>query len=168
MTNWFTKLFGKRSQTEHGFALEGQIQTLQLDLAERERTIATLKQELERRRLGASAEAHGAVQAQVEQLLADLAAPVAQLLTQAHLLEVEGKPVQTRDMLAVSKRFVRVLQDNGLTLAGQVGETVPFDPNYHEPLNTQAALTPDQAVVIRFVGVVYQGKVLRKAGVTPA
>lgn len=168
MANLFTQLFGKRTQPEPALALEGRVQTLQLELAERERTIVTLKQELERRRLGANAEVSGAVQAQLEQLLADLAAPVAQLLTQAHLLEVEGKPVQARDMLAVSKRFVRVLQENGLSLAGQVGETVPFDPNYHEPLNAQAALTPGQAVVIRFVGVVYQGKVLRKAGVSPA
>jgi molecular chaperone GrpE (heat shock protein) len=168
MANWFNRLVGKQAQTQPLLVLEGKIQTLQLDLAERERTVAALKQELERRRLGASAEVNSAVQAQVEHMLADLAAPVAQLLTQAHLLEVEGKSVQARDVVVVSKRMVRVLQDNGLTLAGQVGETTSFDPNAHESLNTEATLSPGQRVVIRFVGVLYQGKVLRKAGVTPA
>ena len=55
-----------------------------------------------------------AVQAQVEQLLADAATPVAQLLTQAHLLETEERPVQAKDALAVAKRLVRTLEDHGL------------------------------------------------------
>jgi molecular chaperone GrpE (heat shock protein) len=120
---------------------------------------------LERQRGGESARVAEAVQEQVERLLSDAAAPVTQLLTQAHLLEVEGKPVQAKDVLAVAKRLVRALEDNGLTLEGSVGETVPFDPNRHEPLSGDAALMPGEAVVVRFVGVSYQGRVIRKAGV---
>ena len=127
--------------------------------------MANLKEELERQRSGASARVDEAVQAQMERLLADAAAPVAQLLTQAHLLEVEGKPVQARDVLAVAKRLVRTLEDNGLTLEGSVGETTPFDPNRHEPLSADASPAEGQPVVVRFVGVAYQGKLLRKAGV---
>jgi hypothetical protein len=63
--------------------------------------------------------------------MADVAAPVAQLFTQAHLLEVEGKPVQAKDALAVAKRLVRALE----------------------------------AVVVRFAGVSYRGRLIRKAGV---
>lgn len=145
--------------------LEREAQNLRLELKERERVVANLKGELERQRSGASDRVAEAVQAQVEQLLADAAAPVAQLLTQAHLLEVEGKPVQAKDVLAVAKRLVRTLEDNGLTPEGSVGETVPFDPNRHEPLSADASLKPGQPVTLRFVGVAYQGKLLRKAGV---
>ena len=145
--------------------LEREAQNLRLELKERERVVANLKGELERQRSGASDRVAEAVQAQVEQLLADAAAPVAQLLTQTHLLEVEGKPVQAKDVLAIAKRLVRTLEDNGLTPEGSVGETVPFDPNRHEPLSADTSLKPGQPVTLRFVGVTYQGKLLRKAGV---
>ena len=145
--------------------LEREAQSLRLELVERDQAVAHLKGELERRRSGASDRIAEAVQAQVERLLSDAAAPVAQLLTQVHLLEAERKPVQARDVLAVAKRLVRTLEDNGLTLEGSVGETVPFDPNRHEPLSADASLNCRQSVVLRFIGVAYQGKLLRKAGV---
>jgi molecular chaperone GrpE (heat shock protein) len=145
--------------------LEREVQRLRLDLAEQEQLAAKMKEELERQRSSSSAHVSEAVYAQVEQLLSDVATPVAQLLTQAHLLEVEGKPVQAKDVLAVAKRLVRTLEDNGLTLEGRVGESVPFDPDHHEPLSADVSLKAGQMVTVRFVGVAYQGKLLRKAGV---
>lgn len=166
-------IFGKKpsegvATDERNLALEREAQSLRLELEEREREVTRLREELERQRGGTSARVTEAVQARMEQLLADVAAPVAQLLTQTHLLEVEGKPVQARDVLAIAKRLVRVLEDNGLTMEGSVGETAPFDPNRHEPLSADASLKQGQPVVLRFVGVAYQGKLLRKAGVEMA
>jgi molecular chaperone GrpE (heat shock protein) len=166
MKKFISSLLGKKAKSEQELALEGQIQTLQLDLEEREQTIANLKQELERERIGASEQVTETVQAQVERLLFEVATPVAQLLTQAHLLEVEHKPVQTRDVLAVARRIIRTLEDSGLTVVGQVGQTVSFDPDHHEPLEANIGLSSGETVTIRFVGVAYQGKFLRKAGVT--
>jgi molecular chaperone GrpE (heat shock protein) len=166
MKKLLTSLFSKKAKSEQELALEGQIQTLQLDLVEHEQTIANLKQELERERIGASEQTAETVQMQVERLLSDLATPVAQLLTQAHLLEVERKPVQARDVLAVARRLIRVLEDSGLTVVGQVGQTVSFDPDHHEPLEANIGLSSGETVAIRFVGVAYQGRFLRKAGVT--
>jgi len=145
--------------------LEREVQTLRLELQERERIVANLKSELERQRRHESARITEVVQTQMEQLLTDAAAPVAQLLTQAHLLEMEGKPVQAKDVLAIAKRLVRILEDRGLTLEGNVGKRVPFDPNRHEPLNSEASIKPGESVVIKFVGVSYQGKIVKKAGV---
>ena len=104
---------------------------------------------------------------QVERLLADTATPVSQLLTQAHLLEEEGKPVQATDVLAVAKRLVRVLEDHGLTMEGKVGEIVLFNPDRHEPLGaaTEVAIAVGQPVTVRFVGTAYRGKLLCRAGV---
>jgi molecular chaperone GrpE (heat shock protein) len=172
MWNWLKGLF-KQPQAaaladdEWVLTLEREMQSLRLELAERDQMVANLKQELERQRTGESTRIIEAAKTQVEQLLTDVAAPVTQLLTQAHLLEVEGKPVQAKDVLAVAKRLVRALEDNGLTLTGSVGETVPFNPNYHDSLSTSTSLTPGTTVVVKFAGISYQGKAIRKAGVEP-
>ncbi len=154
-------------EDERLLTLERQIQNLRLELAERNQIVDKLKQELERQRTSESDHITTAVQTQVEQLLTDATAPVTQLLTQAYLLEVEGKPVQAKDVLVVAKRLIRALEDNGLTLTGSVGETVPFDSNLHDSLSASTSLAPGVPVVVKFAGVSYQGKVIRKAGVEP-
>ena len=144
--------------------LEREIQNLRLELTERDQSIDKLKQQLEQQRTSENNNIDSAVQNQIEQLLTDTAAPVTQLLTQAHLLE-QGKPVQAKDVLLVAKRLIRTLEDNGLTIVSQVGETVFFDSNIHEPLSASTEISPGAEVVVRFAGVSYQGKVIRKAGV---
>ncbi|MBV9468158.1 MAG: hypothetical protein JOZ57_02800 [Abitibacteriaceae bacterium] len=148
---------------EHVLALRREAQSLRLELKEREQAAHQLQQELVRQRRGENARVQVAVQTQSERLLADTAAPAVQLLTQAHLLEQGGQPVQVKDVLVVAKRLVRALETGGLMLEGHVGESVLFDPNCHEPLNGD--IQPGQTVVIRFVGASYRGKMLRKASV---
>ena len=167
LKQWFGRSLSTQPQEdERLLALERQIQDLRLELAERNQLANKLKQELERQRKGESERTITAVQTQVEQLLSDAAAPVTQLLTQAYLLE-QGKPVQAKDVLVVAKRLIRALEDNGLTLTGSVGETVSFDSNLHDSLSASTSLTPGVPVVVKFTGVSYQGKVIRKAGVEP-
>ena len=144
--------------------LEREIQNLRLELTERDKSIDKLKQQLEQQRTSENNNIDSAVQNQIEQLLTDTAVPVTQLLTQAHLLE-EGKPVQAKDVLLVAKRLIGTLEDNGLTVVSQVGETVSFDSNLHEPLSASTEISPATEVVVRFAGVSYQGKVICKAGV---
>jgi molecular chaperone GrpE len=140
-------------------------QRLRVELAERDRVIATLKQDLERLRADEKGRVEEIVGAQVEKLMSAAAAPVAQLLTQTYLAEIEGKPVQAKDVLAVAKRIIRALEDDGLSLVGGVGESVSFDPNYHQPLSSRADLKPGDPAVVKVVGVSYAGRVLRKASV---
>ncbi|MBN1954048.1 MAG: nucleotide exchange factor GrpE [Anaerolineae bacterium] len=149
---------------ERALALEGELQRLRLELQERERSLAQLQAELERQRGGAGARLAESVQAQVMALLGDVAAPAAQLLTQAHLHE-QGRPLQAGDVLAVARRLLRALEDHGLTVEGQVGQIVPFDPDHHEPLRAEVSPRPGQDVVVRFVGLAHQGQLLRRAGV---
>ena len=144
--------------------IEREIQNLRLELTNRDQLIDKLKQQLEQQRTSENNNIDSAVQNQIEQLLTDTAAPVTQLLTQAHLLE-EGKPVQAKDVLLVAKRLIRTLEDSGLTLVGRVDETVSFNSNLHEPLSASSEISPGAEVVVRFAGVSYQGKVIRKAGV---
>jgi molecular chaperone GrpE (heat shock protein) len=165
MWEWVRSLFGTKPVDEQVVDLEREAQSLRLDLAEQERLVAQLKEELERQRSGSNTHISEAIQVRMEQLLSDVATPVAQLLTQAHLLEVEDHPVQAKDVLAVSKRLLRTLEDNGLMLEGCVGERVPFDPDRHEPLSGDVSPKSGQTVTVRFVGVAYRGRLLRKAGV---
>lgn len=158
-------------ETDQAFAgervltLEREIQSLRLELEEGSQVTANLKRELERQRGTEGTRLTEAVRAQVERLLTDLASPVAQLLTQAHLLDVDGKPIQAKDVLTVAKRLVRTLEDSGFTVEGCMGEAIPFDPNRHEPLSANVSLVPGEKVVVKFVGASYHGKVIKKAGV---
>ena len=146
-------------------ALERQVQSLRLELTEQPQLVANLKNELQRQRDAEDARLADAVRAQIGRLMTNAATPMAHLLTQAHLLEVDGKPIQVHDVLGVARRLVRMLEDNGLTLEGQVGATLPFDPNRHEPLSAEAALQPGETVVVKFVGASYGGIICKKAGV---
>jgi molecular chaperone GrpE (heat shock protein) len=167
---WLKRVFGgsepgAAGAAERILALEREVQALRLELAEREKTVANLKRDLESQRSGEAVRLDAAVHATVEQLLSSAGPPATQLAKQAHLLEAEGRAVPARDVLAVARRLVSALEEAGLRLEGSIGERVPYNPNRHEPLNAAANLTPGQAVVIRFAGVSYRGKMLRRAGV---
>ncbi len=162
--SFLSKLFGKREQPEP-LAAQSELQMLRLALEEKEQTVARLKADLTRERERAEEQVASRVQAQTEALLADAAAPVSQLLTQAHLLEAEGKPVQARDVLAVAKRLVRELQAHGLTLEGEVGASTAFDPAGHTLLGGAVQPTPGSPVVVKFVGLSFHGKIIHKASV---
>src|SRR5262245_8648030 len=116
MLKLLRRWFGHRAGAD-GPALprDRDAQSLRLELQERERVIAALTADVERLRRGEGERVAAAVRAERERLLTDAAAPVAQLLTHAHLLEVEGKALQARDVLTVARRLVRLLEDEGLT-----------------------------------------------------
>jgi molecular chaperone GrpE (heat shock protein) len=114
-----------------------ELQSLRLELTERDKTIATLKQDLEQQRQKEYSRLETAGQGEIENLLSQLASPISQLLTQTYLMEEEGKTVQAKDILTVTKQLIRTLEAQGLTIAVPVGQQVPFDPNYHQPREFQ-------------------------------
>jgi molecular chaperone GrpE (heat shock protein) len=167
MAGWLNRLLGRDDRpadAERLLALQREAQELRLQLEERMGQLSRLREERERERSAEEERLAQAVQEKVGRLLAEAAGPVAQVLTQAHLLGEDGRPVQARDVVAVARRLVRVLEDEGLTVEGQVGERAAFDPDRHAQLGGDV-LTRGQAVVVRFVGVSYRGRLLRKAGV---
>lgn len=147
---------------------ERERQRLEAEVASREQLITTLRQEIGRQRRNESGLVEEVWREHVERLLTDAAAPASQLLTQAHLSEVEGKPVRERDVLSVAKRLVRALENHGLKLEGEVGQVVAFDPDRYAPLNPDVSPEPGERVVVRFLGASFGGKVIRKAVVTSA
>jgi hypothetical protein len=99
----------------------------------------------------------------MESLMSELGSPVAQIITQADLLENQGKPVQAHDILAVTRRIVRVLERRGLVLDGAPGEQVSFDPAIHQPLSAGVNPQPGQAGNYPVCRSAYGSKMLLKA-----
>lgn len=165
MPKWLTALLARQGKADgRTLTLQRDLQLLRFELEEHKETIERLKREAEIMRAQEELRAKELVQFQIERVFSDIASPAAHILTQAHLLENENKPVEARDVLAVAKRLLRALADYGLKVEGRVQESEPFDPNRHEPLGEQA-IRAGAPVMIQFVGFSFQGKVIRRAGV---
>lgn len=143
-------------------ALRSELQRLRLALDEATARSQRLEDELSRQRLGDEARRAAAQ----EKLLTDLAAPAAQFLLQLDLAGRQGKPVQAADALAVARSLLNTLASYGLQPAEIAGQACPFDPEHHAPLAAGVAIQPGQLVLIRVPGFTYQGRRLRKAGVS--
>ncbi len=175
MWTWLRRLFcGTEVAPEcsasdkHVLMLKREIQALKLELEEREHLIGRLKADVERHRSGETQRVEAVVGEGWERMVTDAATPLTQLMTQAHLLEVTGKPVQAADVLSVAKRLMRVFENEGVGWEGTVGATLLFDSDRHEPLGTDGDLVSGEPVMVRFVGVRYREQVLRKARVERA
>jgi molecular chaperone GrpE (heat shock protein) len=142
---------------------QSQIQSLRMEREAGEQRIKQLSQEIERLRERQDQMIAETAAARLEALYGELAGPASQVLTQADLLENQGKPVQARDVLAVARRMLRALERHGLVFDGQAGAQVAFDPSRHTPMNNGPVLQPGQMVTMRFAGVLYGGKILYKA-----
>ena len=146
---------------------QSEIQSLRLELEAKEKIIVRLKADLERERAGAQGQVDSFVRARIQRLMQSAAGPAAQLSLQGHLLEVEGKPVTARDVLAVARNIVRALEMEGLTYDQPPGTHVVFDPNRHEPLSAERPLAAGVAAVVKLPALSLGGTLLRKAGVVP-
>ena len=169
MHGFLKRLFASDTGPDNDSQLEAQsqLQALRLQLEDRDKTLAQLKAELERQRASAQGQTEEAVRSRTQRLMQTAAAPAAQLALQGHLLESEGKPVQARDVLAVARKLLRALENEGLKLEDKPGQRVTFDPNRHEPLSTETPLPAGQRAQVRLPALSFQGALLRKAGVVP-
>lgn len=153
---------------ERVLRLERQLREARLELAARDRSIERLTAEVGRVRGAAGEDARQRGQADVERLVAAIGAPLVQLTTQAHLYRTGAREIGVGDVLDVGMRLVRSLREVGVDTVGEVGAAEPYDPDRHDPLSTAAAPAAGERVVVRMVGLSYQDKVVRRAGVEPA
>lgn len=142
-----------------------ELQELRLQLAERDRTIKQSRAELERLRGGAEQDAQQRARSDMERLVTAMGAPMAQLVTQAHLHRSGAVEIRVEDVLRVGTRLVRALRDAEVDTVGEVGEAEPYDPERHDPLSADEPVATGDQVVVKVVGLSYQGRILRKAGV---
>jgi molecular chaperone GrpE (heat shock protein) len=163
--NWLKGLFKKEKSTGMLQQLERETESLRAMLEDQDKIIANLTGELKKHRDEAEFRLKRSTQAVMEKIAGDLASPVAKLNSQAYVVEEQNHPLNVRDVIEVGKQFIQVFQKYGLRLEGYVGEMTPFDPDHHMPLRQEMAFTLGEPVVIRFVGIGYRGKLLRKASV---
>ncbi|MBX9568395.1 MAG: hypothetical protein K2X77_05840 [Candidatus Obscuribacterales bacterium] len=168
------ELFGFREKPDNEAAakilkLESSVQSLTLDLSEKERQIQILREEIARIESKRESTIESVVSTHLESFIADVAPAIAQIVTQEHLLNVEAKPIQAKDITTVAMRLVRSLEEKGMKLDGAIGEQVAFDSNKHDLVSMGESATEEGAnVTVRMPGVIYQGRILKKIAVLGA
>jgi molecular chaperone GrpE (heat shock protein) len=152
-----------KEMSEELYLREKEIQSLRIEQSEDHRKIEALTHEIDRLRTRQEEMVDHRVANKIEALISDLAGPASQTITQADLVENQGKPVQVRDILSISQRMVRALVRHGAVIEGKPGETTAYDPNRHIPIQPGLSLQAGEPIVIRFAGVSYGNKMIYKA-----
>jgi molecular chaperone GrpE (heat shock protein) len=175
MKKWLRKLFNPEVNSAANESTPGQglpekmlqemndLQSLRMELAESKRMVVHLTQEIERVKAQQEEIIQLNLAKELEGLFKDMAAPASQSLTQAHLVENQGKKVSAQDLLTVSRRMLRAMERHGVIFENQVGETVLFDPGKHIAIQPGQSIDTGKPVIVRFCGVSYRGKMIHKA-----
>lgn len=165
MKRWLSNLFSSPQTAEPApelLELQTQLRSLQMQLDASQAAARQYQQENERLRARQAQLAAETAAAHLEALLQEMAAPAAQILTQASLVETQNRPVQARDILLVARRMVGALERQGMKFDETVGQQVPFNPDRHTPINPESATHPGQMVTVRVVTVLYRGSIIHK------
>jgi molecular chaperone GrpE (heat shock protein) len=171
MRNWLKTIIGgeeRKGAPTQAIDSARDLQTLRLELAQREQETAQLQGELTRLRERSAVLAETTIEAQLEQLLADLSRPIGLLLalTTERDRSAEEKDAALEGVVELLRQVIHVLQDHGWQPVGQVGEIVDYDPALHQPLGQDESPAPGDAVAVRWPGGAFGGRVLLRAGVT--
>lgn len=161
------KLFWNRLDLENSREtineLNARVQSLQLQAADDARIMREQQREIERLKAHQTEAVTDAVDHRIEKLMQEVASPVAQLISQAHMFEKESKPIQLKDVLIVSKRTIRALQNAGLQVRDTPGETVTANNDEHELASGKDTLKDRETVVVRIPGIAFKDKVIRRS-----
>lgn len=168
MLAFFRDLFKSQDELKEArnkiLQLESTVQSLRLDLEEQTKQVADLRNELSLQSKKQDSTVKGMLAHQSEALARDLSAPLAQLLTQAHLAST--RQLQAKDVIAVSMRLVECLQTFGIKTEGEIGQTVAFDSSKHEGMSlAEDPPAEGSSVKISMPGISFQEKILRKIAV---
>jgi len=140
---------------------QNRLQALRLELEQQQKQIQNLQDQvarLEREQFQAGANA-------ISHLLAAAAPALVQIAAYTHLAERQSKDLSAEQVLAAAGRILRALEQYGLRIEPEMDTQAIFDPARHMPLNSMEQLAAGEAVVVRFSGVWFKDRCLRKAGV---
>ncbi len=97
-------------------------------------------------------------------LLQGAASPLSQLALQVHLASKDEISLTAADVLVHVKRLITVFEQQGMTIIGQPGEVLSYDPVSHEPVDA-GSYPVGLAVRVRYPGLAYKATVIRKTAV---
>lgn len=146
--------------------LDIELQSVRLEFEEERKVHSRIAQDFANYRTKSETATNEEIDRQLEKMFLDISGSVVQLMTQDYLLNKSGKPVQVKDVLNVSSSIVKTLVRHGMETVGKVGEETQFDLNSHEPISVDEAISANENVIIRMVGIAYKGKILRRASVS--
>jgi molecular chaperone GrpE (heat shock protein) len=145
--------------------LERTLQDSRLESEAQTQLIRRLTRDLHESKEKSRAQNTGDRDAHMEALFTDLASAVGQIMTQAHL-SGQGQTLQVEDVVNSAMSLISQLKERGLETYGNIGERAQFDANRHIALQMQDAPQDKEEVTIKVPGVMYNGKILRRAYVT--
>ena len=134
---------------------------LRLELSERDQEIVRLKKEYALKQEQSRAQAERAGEEAVEGILHECAAPLA-TLSAMQARHAEKGDLNPADLLQVALSFRKILEKRGVEQIGTAGEEQPYDPALHQMLDATHP-RPGVAVLIRFAGFRFNGKIIAKA-----
>ncbi len=139
----------------------GDMAGLRLELLERDKEIARLKKEYAVQLERSKTLFERAGQEAVEGFLHECAAPLS-TLSAMQVRHAEKGDLNLSDLLQVALSFRKILEKRGVEQIGTVGEQQPFDPALHKMLDGTCP-QPGVAVLIRFAGCRFNGRIIAKA-----
>jgi hypothetical protein len=158
------RLRSTRPTADRHSTVPDEASALRLELDEQRREVAALRARLDRGERDRDAQVDSELRRRLTKTFEVAATPAAQLLTQAHLHR-QGRPVGAGDVIMISQRLISGLETVGLRAEGVIGESARFDPDRHVSLASDSTLRPGDHVVIKSVGMNFDGRVMAKAGV---
>ena len=144
--------------------LSSRIQALEMDLEERDRQIAKMRQDFEIQRQQAESDRSGAGAAELTALAKRLAPYLCQIPTMRSLND-EGKEVRAADLFTLFGKLEKVLAEAKIRAIGTVGDVAPFDPRLHQRMSG-SDISDGNLVRVRFVGYFFGDTILTKAMVS--
>lgn len=142
--------------------LESELQAASLELAEKKEELLRTQKDLQRQAAKQESIIESTLSSQIELLIKDAASPVAQLLTQAHLLSVDKREIQAKDFMPIALRLIRCLEDAGMEVEGAIGTSVPFDSSKHQLVGANDEAEEGREVLIRMPAILLKGQILQR------
>jgi hypothetical protein len=146
--------------------LERELQYIKLEQEETKSLLLATTHDLNLQNKQAAESKDREIRDRFKSLFQDLSGPIAQLLTQDHIQNVQGKTLNAKDVQAISNRLIQGLRNHGLEISEEVGSVVLFNETKHEPLTLDDTIEEGDQVIVRMCAVSFEGKVLRRAAVS--
>ena len=144
-----------------GYESSRDVAELRLELSERDEEILRLKKEYALLREQSRAQTERVAAEAVEGIARQCAAPLA-MISAMQSRHDEKSDMNPFDLLQVASSFRKIFAEQGLEQIGTVGEKQPYDPAFHQMLDSIRP-RPGEAVLIRFAGFRFNGKLIAKA-----
>jgi molecular chaperone GrpE (heat shock protein) len=149
-------------ENEEVISLRCDLATLKLDLEKAHLSLSSTKRQIDDIELRQRVIAVQEAESRLDEMFANLAAPLSQLRMQQTLME-SGRNISSQSVMALARQFADAVESMGLLPIGRIGETIEYDPQRFHPLSSEVVMKPGDRAVVRIIGYEREGRIIRKA-----